>query len=86
MFAEANTSGLTPCSICAASMSDPANEYRTLACENCCPYAVKAAFNDAAAETVRLGLLELEPPDPDALVLLLLLPPRARAPPRATSR
>ena len=67
MFAEANTSGLTPCSICAASISDPANEYRTLACGNCCAYVVKAAFREAAAETVRFGLPLDEAPDPDEL-------------------
>jgi hypothetical protein len=36
-FAEANTSGLTPCSIWAASTSDPAKENRARPGANCSP-------------------------------------------------
>ena len=56
MLAEANTSGLTPWRICAASSSEPANDERTSAASNAPPYAVNAFFREAAAETVSCGL------------------------------
>src|SRR3977135_669480 len=77
VLADANTSGLTPCSICAASMSEPANDERRVACGNCCSYVVNASFREAAAETVRFGLPPDGAPDPDVLELLLPQPARA---------
>ena len=55
MLAEANTSGLAPLRICAASSSEPANEKRAFASSNSPPYCVSAFFSDAAAETVRVS-------------------------------
>ena len=46
-----------------------------LACENCCAYAVKAVFSDAAADTVRFGLPPLALSEPDALLSAGFLPP-----------
>ena len=59
VFAEANTSGLTPWRIWAASSSEPAKEKRTRPPSNCRPYCVKAFWSDAAADTTsRPELLE----------------------------
>src|SRR5205823_910582 len=65
VLAEANTSGFTPCWICAASWSEQANEERTVASGNCCAYWVKASLSDAAADTTRSGLPPLDEPPPD---------------------
>ena len=56
MLAAAYTSGLTPCSIWAASSSEPAKENFASAASNSLPYAVNAVFSEAAADTVRPGL------------------------------
>src|SRR3954454_19755016 len=62
VFAEANTSGLTPWRICAASSSDPANDARTVASSKSAAYALIAVFSEVAAETVSVGLVPELPP------------------------
>src|SRR3954452_11303903 len=59
VLADANTSGLTPWRIWAASSSDPANDARTVASLKSPTYADIADFSEVAAETVSVGLSEL---------------------------
>src|SRR6185312_15566870 len=65
VFADANTFGLAPWRICAASWSDPAKLNLSLACLNDWAQVVKASFSDAAADTVSVGV---EPPPPSLLL------------------
>ena len=59
VFAEAKTSAGAPCWICAASMFEPENEYRS--CDAICG---KTFVSDAAAKTVRTALAITARPSP----------------------
>ena len=57
VLAAANTSGLTPWRICAASSSEPANESATVASSNVLAVGGERVFSDAAADTVSVAVV-----------------------------
>ena len=62
MVADAKTSGVAPWRICAASASEPANEYRSSPMI-ASPYSGNASVSEAAAETVSSRPLSPDSPE-----------------------